>query len=177
MDANTSKEVKELIEEYLSNKNGMSREQEMFLKENKGLLFEYYEQVSNPRVDAHILGGLEVWVYGDDRQDFTPHCHVMLHDRSVEVEISIIDWSIVNVKNGNFTSKMHKSFLKWLNSENSRLGGIANKMSLYAIWDGNNPNNDITRFVIKHGIDVKDADLKKYMHRQLELVKNSNSKH
>ena len=166
-----NEEIRSLIKECFKDKKGMSEEQEKFLNENKGLLFEYYAQVSNPNCDSRILGNLEVWVYGDDRNNFTPHCHVMLHDKSVEVEISIIDWNVVNVKNGKFTKKMYKSFDKWLKSENSRFDGISNKQALFGAWDANNPNNNLVKFIVKHDINILDLDLKKYIKRQIKAIK------
>lgn len=144
----------------------ISEEQESFLKKNKGLLFEYYEQVSNPRKDTHILGDLQVWIYGDDRNDFTPHCHVMTIDKSVEFEISLIDWRIINVKRGNPNGDMRKRFVEWLASDSTKFFGIKNKNVLFAVWDGNNPNNNLLDFVEKHKIDVQDGDLKKYIDSQ-----------
>lgn len=156
----------------MSKKIFISEQQEKFLKENKGLLFEYYEQVSNPRGDTHILGDLQVWVYGDDRKDFTPHCHIMTKDKSTEFEVSLIDWKLINVKCGEPTSDMRKKFDKWLHVRNTRFGNITNKNVLFAVWDGNNPNNDLVEFVDSHRIKVDDNDLSKYIEQQRKLDEN-----
>lgn len=165
---NTNEEIKKLISEYYKKRREpISKEQLKYLKENKALLFEYYVQASNPQKDGNTLGNLEVWIYGNDRQDFTPHCHVMSHDKSVEVEISLIDLKIVNVKNCEFTSKMHKGFLKWLNSNSSKVKTNTNKYMLYVYWDVNNPNNTLTDFVLGHNVDIEDKDLQEYITNQL----------
>ena len=137
----------------------ISEEQERFLKENKGLLFEYYSIVSNPKKDTYVLGDLQVWVYGDDRKEFTPHCHVMTIDKSVEFEVSLIDWRVINIKCGEPTRSMKKRFDKWLVSTNTRFNGITNKKFLFVNWDVNNPNNDLADFCEKHGIIPQDSEL------------------
>ena len=174
---NTILEIKKLIERYFNRGRGMSIEQEMFLKENRGILFEYYSQVSNPETDKDILGNLQVWVYGDDRQGFTPHCHLMLRDRSMEAEISIIDWGKVHSKKGEMTPKMYKAFLKWLDCESTRIGGFTNKQALFNAWDSNNPNNTLLQFISKHKIDVSDETLNAYIERQKQFKKKKHIIH
>ena len=147
----------------------ISEKQMQFLKENKGLLFEYYEIVSDPKRDAHILGDIQVWIYGNDRQDFTPHCHVMTKDKSVEFEVSLLDWSILNIKkpqnlpnNWNVITHLRKPFFKWLMSFSKR-AQMLNKRYLFAVWDGNNPNNQLEDYVEDHQISVTDSTLLKYL--------------
>lgn len=146
----------------------ISEEQEKFLKENKGLLFEYYIQASNPKYDNNILGNVQIWVYGNDRQDFTPNCHIMVADKSIEFEVSIIDWTIVNVKRPNNIScdwgsfrKIGKVFFKWLESKNKL--GVKNKKYLYSLWDGSNPNNTLEDFIKSNNLKILDEDLIKYI--------------
>ena len=146
----------------------ISEEQEKFLKEKKGILFEYYIQASNPKKDNKILGDLQVWVYGDDRNGFTPHCHVMTIDKATEFEVSLIDWKIISVKQGVPTKKMQKRFMEWLDSINSRGQLVTNKQFLYMAWDGANQFNDLTDFCEKHNIIPNDEDLKKYIESQKE---------
>ena len=144
----------------------ISEEQERFLREQKGILFEYFSVVSNPRKDVNVLGDLQVWVYGNDRQDFTPHCHVMTMDKSTEFEVSIIDWKVVNVKQGIPTRDMQKRFNKWLISKSSRGVDATNKKMLFISWDGNNPNNELASFCEKHNIIPQDEELLKYIESQ-----------
>jgi hypothetical protein len=148
---------------YIMKRILISEKQEKFLKEQKGLLFEYYIQASNPKKDFKILGDLQVWVYGDDRNGFTPHCHVMTIDKETEFEVSLIDWSILNVKNGEPTSSMQKRFFKWLNSENTRGLSSTNKKVLYVSWDSTNPNNDLQDFCNKHKIIPTDEELAEHI--------------
>ena len=143
----------------------ISEQQEKFLREQKGLLFEYFAIVSNPRKDTHTLGNLQVWIYGDDRNKMTPHCHVMTIDKDVEFEVSLIDWSVVNVKQGTPTKDIEKRFHSWLQSKSTRGVDASNKKMLYIAWDENNPNNDLYDFVKEHQIEVNDKDLKEHIER------------
>lgn len=144
----------------------ISEEQKKFLREQKGVLFEYYIQASNPKKDTEILGDLQVWVYGDDRNGFTPHCHVMTIDKSTEFEVSLIDWKVINVKQGIPTKKMQKKFMEWLNLKCSRNTLITNKNFLHMTWDGANQFNTLTDFCSKHNIIPNDKDLLKYIENQ-----------
>ena len=146
----------------------ISEEQQKFLREQKGILFEYFSVVSNPKKDSKLLGDLQVWVYGDDRNGFTPHCHVMTIDKSTEFEVSLIDWKVINVKCGTPTRDMRKRFDKWLISNSTRNTEITNKNLLYISWDGNNPNNDLSDFCEKHNIVPNDIDLLEYIKNQKE---------
>ena len=171
---NNIQEIKKIIKTYLDDKKTrnigfISEEQEKFLRENKGILFEYYGQVSNPRGDTNILGDLQIWVYGNDRKDFTPHCHVFTRDKSIEVEISIIDWKIIKRVKGKFNRKLRKAFDKWLVSKSTRDPNQTNKMALFIAWDSDNPNNDILSFVSRHNTRVEDEELIKYLDSQQAL--------
>ena len=150
----------------------ISEEQKKFLKEQKGLLFEYYAQVSNPRLDTRILGDLQVWVYGGDRKGFTPHCHVMKADKSVEWEVSILDWTIINVKNGTVTGSMESTFNKWLNAKSTRDKNKLNKEIVYVMWDSVNPNNDLLEFTETHNTEITDNELKQYINDIKEELSN-----
>ena len=46
----------------MERKDYVSKEQSLFLQENKGLLFEYFGQVSDPKYDTHILGNIQIWI-------------------------------------------------------------------------------------------------------------------
>lgn len=142
----------------------ISEQQEKFLREQRGILFEYYTQVSEPRKDANILGNLQVWIYGDDRNGFTPHCHIMTADRETEFEISLIDWSVINVKSQlPPTRKMKNTFAEWLETKSNRFPEITNKVVLYRLWDGDNPNNSLADFCKEHNITPEDKDLLKHI--------------
>ena len=155
-------------------KTFISDEQSKFLSEQRGLLFEYYAQVSNPRLDNRILGDLQVWVYGNDRKDFTPHCHVMKTDKSLEWEVSIIDWSIINVKRGPVPGKLDDDFRIWLDSKSSRDKEKTNKEMLFIMWDAVNPNNDLLSFTESHSIEIKDTELCSYLKELKNEIEKSN---
>lgn len=145
----------------------ISEKQRKFLKEKKGVLFEYYSMASNPSFDSHILGNLQVWVYGDDRNKFTPHCHVFTKDKDIEIEVSIIDWEILNIKNGLPTKVFMKSFFKWLYSQSTRDKRLTNKDFIYILWDSNNPENTLKDFIKEHGeLKIKDKGLENYIKNQ-----------
>ena len=150
----------------------ISKEQTKFLQEQKGLLFEYYAQVSNPRLDIRKLGDLQVWVYGDDRKNFTPHCHVMKSDKSVEWEVSIIDWNIINVKNGTVTGQMEKLFNEWLVAKSTKDKSKLNKEMVYIMWDAVNPNNDLLEFTDSHNIKIEDIELNQYIDELKKDIEN-----
>lgn len=165
-------EIVRLIKEYLNRHNNknivfVSDEQKQYLKENKGLLFEYYSQISNPRVDGKILEDFQVWVYGNDRKDFTPHCHFFNRDKSIEVEISLIDWNVIRVKNGNPSKSQIKPFFKWLNAKHSRDRNQTNKLALFIAWDNNNPENDLLGFIERNDIEINDKELVDYINNQI----------
>lgn len=108
------------------------------LEGKKFLLHEYYVRV-NKEKDKHVLGDLDVLVYTLDREEMTPHIHLKNNDE--EIEVSLIDWEIINVKRptnkkrdwSDFTS-FRKRFFEWLeNPENVE--------TLFRTWNNKNPDN------------------------------------
>lgn len=167
---------KEIIDEYFKNENSyitISKEQEKFLNENKGKLFEYYGQVSDPKKDNFILGNIQIWVYGSDRIKFTPHCHIMLADKSIEFEVDLLNFEVINVKSPKGTncswnsfSNIKKPFFKWLELKNNVTG--KNIYKLYSSWDQNNPRNTLIDFIAKHNIENLNKDLFDYVKASYE---------
>lgn len=157
----------------------VSEEQERFLAENQGILFEYYAQVTNPRTENHILKGTQVWIYSNDRTNFTPHCHVMLSDRSIEVEVSLIDFAIINVKSQNNTpcdwsyfNQIKKPFFNWIKMKDKY--GLTRKVHTFIEWDRNNPNNALVDYVNSHKPTQIDTELVEYvddMNKEIEKAK------
>ena len=146
----------------------ITEKQERFLIEQQGILFEYYSQASSPKYDTNILGNIQIWVYGNDRQNFTPHCHVMFADKSVEFEVSLLDWNVINIKYPNNRTcdwssfnEFKKPFFKWLYSKNKF--GVLNKLNIFSLWDGTNPNNQLIDFVNQNNIDIDDKELNDYI--------------
>ena len=146
----------------------ITEEQERFLIEQQGILFEYYSQASSPKYDTNILGNIQIWVYGNDRQNFTPHCHVMFADKSVEFDVSLLDWNVINIKYPNNRTcdwssfnEFKKPFFVWLERIN-RLK-MKNKIKLFMLWDANNPNNTLSDFIERNNININDEDLIEYV--------------
>lgn len=172
-------EFSEIVKKALRETERISKEQEKYLNENKGKLFEYYAQVSNPLIDSRILGKVQVWIYGDDRNSYTPHLHLMLSDRSREVEVSLIDFSLINIKSpkniscvwSNFND-LRKPFEKWLCLTNKM--GMKNIEKLFIAWDQNNPNNFLIDYVDKHKIknNEMNEDLYEYINDMRKEIDN-----
>lgn len=157
----------------------ISIEQKNFLSENKGKLFEYYLMVSKPKFDNRILGNIQIWVYGHDRDKYTPHCHIMLADRSIEFEVDIFTWDIFNVKapldvepNWSNFSKFRKPFFKWL--ETTNILGVKNKIQLYFSWDSANPDNTLSQFIKRQNIEIKDEELIQYIDKMDKSEEENN---
>lgn len=133
----------------------------------KGLINEFYDRVSTN--DDKTLKGFEVSVFSNDRPDFTPHCHLIGQDFNIEV--SLLDFNIINVKypkggkkDWSCFSKIGKSFFKWLDSKSTKINGLLNKESLYYFWDKNNQESKLIDFIENHNIKVKDENLIKYLY-------------
>ena len=93
-------------------------------------------------------------MYHNDRERYTPHIHLKeLDDR--EIEVSLLDWSIVNVKKpknldrnwSNFTDFRDK-FFEWI---------PGNEQKLYSLWDYNNPDNTLYDHVQLHHTNITDT--------------------
>ena len=136
----------------------------------KEILEEYYNRVSKPQ-DSDILGDWEVWVYGSDREAFPPHCHVRLKDDSLEFEVSLLNWEVINIKNSKLPNswdsidrRVKEAFFTWLNRPSKRQGGLINKIVLYNYWNDSNVQNPLEKWVDKkEGID---KDLIGFLHEE-----------
>lgn len=136
------------------------------------LLTEYYIQISNPKLDSAYLVGIQIQIYSNDRENFTPHCHIISSDNSTEFEVSIIDWNIINIKRGDSgkVNQIYRKFSTWLYKiakNNSKI----NKFRLYNSWDKQNANNSILSFLEKHELSKVDNDLIEY----IKQISNSNN--
>ena len=132
----------------------------------KEMLVEYYKRISSPS-DSDILGKWEVWVYGDDREGFPPHCHLLYnrHDQNVEynIEIHLHDLEVYHMEfpeNKNITwdeigRDVKYAFMTWLTMPRSNEdGNRTNAQYLFDWWDGeNSDNNTIKMFVEKHHLE------------------------
>lgn len=119
----------------------------------KQCLNEYYVRIDR-KEDAKILKNCHISIYADDRSGFTPHCHVFTHDGTTEIEISLINWSVVNVKcEGKLSvKKLYDNFVNWLNID------INHKIEIYGQWDRYNENNTLNAFVTNKKIDINGLD-------------------
>lgn len=137
----------------------------MFGKIVEEVLKEYI-QVSNPRKDNKTLGNVKIYIYNNDRVGYTPHCHVIDEKNNIEIEIGLIDFDIINVKNpkgvskdwGNF-SKIRKAFFEWLESEKN---GVKNVYHLFNIWDDTNKANSLKNYIETHKINTITKHLYKH---------------
>ncbi len=112
------------------------------------LLSEYYETIRNPLLKNNII-----CVYKNDREGYTPHIHIRHNNGEIEIEVSLLDFNIINVKRPNNGicdwggyNDIKKPFFKWLNK-------TKNIFSLFELWDGNNEMNTLYDFVKKHNIN------------------------
>lgn len=142
-------------------------------KYQHSLLFEYYDRVSNEG-DNDLLDNWEVWIYGNDRSEFPPHCHVRLPDGSAEFEVSLLNWEVVNIKYndlpnswGSIDRNLKKGFFEWLQRKSVAMPLLTNKLHLYDFWDGANPNNLLEKWANKDS--TIDKDLMEYLHINTQI--------
>lgn len=129
-------------------------------KHNKGLLHEYYI-TANSKKDTHILKGLKIHVYNLDREQMTPHIHIVDDNGEIEIEVSLLDWTIINVKKpqniepnwSNFRS-IKDRFEEWLHQYHNK-SDILNVFWLYELWDGENPNNTLDKYQNEKGLSIE----------------------
>ena len=134
----------------------------------KSPLFEYYDMLSHPK-DSDILGNWEVWVYGSDREAYTPHCHIRTKNGSLEFEVSLLTWEVINIKNSKLPNswvsidrKLKKAFFEWLDRPSVQDPSKSNKFYMYRFWDGANPKNPLEKWVDSKKNNI-DKDLVKYI--------------
>lgn len=143
------------------------------LGENRVPLHEFYKRVDNPAVDSHILKGLEIEVYELDRQEMTPHVHLRDNNGNIEIEVSLVDWRILNVKRpqnvvadwSNFTS-VRKRFSEWLATDD-------NADNLFICWNKSNPGNELkNQYLIdnQNGYREISSELKRFLEENEDAV-------
>ena len=117
---------------------------------------------------------MEIWVYGNDRESMTPHCHIF--DKTQEIEVSLIDWSIINVKNGakaewsNFT-EFRDRFFKWLYLPNEENGSY-NYISLFSLWNHANEDNTLVSFIKSHNNINISRELENFISTRQKYLQN-----
>lgn len=131
----------------------------------KEMLVEYYKRISNPS-DSSILGKWEVWIYGDDRPHYPPHCHLLYNRKDdktdINIEIHLHDLEAYHMEfpeNKNITwndigNEARDRFMTWLSMP--KTNDKTNAQYLFDWWDGeNSQNNTIKMFVEKHNLEDK----------------------
>ena len=134
-------------------------------REQHNLLFEYYDRISKPQ-DNDVLGNWQVWIYGSDREAYTPHCHIRLPKGELEFEVSLLTWDVINIKNSNLPNSwdsidrdIRDGFFEWLTRPNKTDTSISNRKYMYYMWDGLNTENTLNKWVKEEEKDRLDDDL------------------
>lgn len=125
---------------------------------NFGLPYSLNEmaQVTDPKHKQPLVGGEEIWIYGQDRSAMAPHFHFFdKKDKSkLNVEVRISDLQIIKSgarpgvpKNQLLTSKgiedQMKRLYKWMNQTDFETG-MRNFNLLKYQWNSNNRSNSLT---------------------------------
>ena len=114
---------------------------------HRQLLHEYYERVDDKNKDRSILGNIRIDVYKLDREAMTPHIHIK-YGKEIEIEVSLIDWSILNVKkpkelkcDWSLFTIIRDKFFKWIDLASDN--GEKNYIKIFKVWNENNPDNQL----------------------------------
>lgn len=141
------------------------------------MLFEYYDRVSKPK-DNDVLGNWQIWVYGSDREAFPPHCHIRLPNGSVEFEVSLLNWEVINIKHSDAPNSwdsidkdIRKGFFEWLDRPSKERPNNTNKENMFMFWNGANSDNPLEKWVDKK--DDIDDDLLIYLGKKIDYVRLS----
>ena len=126
----------------------------------KDLLREYYLRIDDHDKDSNILKGLSINIYFKDREQMTPHAHLRDNNGEIEFEVSLIDWSIVNVKRPKNTdtdwslySSVRERFFNWISVRD-------NIEKMFKTWDRLNPDNLLEDYRDNQNIS---PELKKFL--------------
>lgn len=102
--------------------------------------FYYYDTITT---NNKIL----IMIYKKDRILYTPHVHVTDYSKNNEIEVSLLDFNIVNVKKKNNNSKIneiYKNFLKYIEDDNCL-------RHIIEIWiNGNKENKHINELIERY---------------------------
>ena len=104
-------------------------------------------------------------MYGADRGEFTPHCHIMKGKKGSELnaEIHLHDFEafhmesprVQNITWDNLPREIHDRFMDWLIAKPIRGPFQTNMERLFDDWDGNNPTNTLKHFIEKRNLQEK----------------------
>lgn len=144
----------------------VNERQAKMLMGGKALIKEYYD-IINTNKDSHLLGNLSVYLYGEDRPNFTPHFH--LYTKAAELEYSLIDLSCVNSKaNNGIKVPLPDKINKWFNEQSTHkksMAGETNIMFMFRLWDEKNPSSTLYQYLVKHPDKKPNAYLAEYIKR------------
>lgn len=148
---------------------------EKHINESTGLVYEFYARANIDPSQNKVTKDMEIWIYGHDRNNMSPHCHLLNND--IEIEVSLLDWTIVNVKRPknvspewkNFTD-FKERFFAWLKLPSKT--GNANYVTLFNLWDHENEDSTISEFLKKHeNVEISD-ELKKFLELRSKYLQN-----
>lgn len=141
----------------------VNERQAQLIKEQKELLTEYYVEVSG-KEDTRILKNMRIYIYGEDRKYFTPHCHVKIGN-DVECEYSLLNFTPILTKGTNGMDKSKqvkglpvkyiKMLQQWLSLPSVKDKNTTNYARMLKVWDECNGGNTIRMFLENHkGVNV-----------------------
>lgn len=134
--------------------------------------------------DSYILGNLLIYVYGGDRCNMTPHCHIKDKQTDTEIEVSLVDKSIVNVKGNkpkdwSYYGDIKKKFDKWCGakSEIGAQNGIICDNLNYARYMWTEKNKKTAKYIFDdYGNVINNTNLLPTTETPLINTNNKNNK-
>lgn len=109
-------------------------------------LFEIM-QINDPG-DFVNCGIKKIWVYREDRPQYTPHFHMLT--KTSELEISIETLQILHIKGRKLKDiswsgfrKERKALEKWLLAPSKKIPSYTNYEALCIFWNAENPDNQV----------------------------------
>lgn len=133
--------------------NSLKESLEYVKKNGIKSLFEdgLMEMMMVNRVEDFSGLGMSVWMYGNDRPNYTPHFH--LRTKKEELEISIETLQILHIKGRKLKDiswtgyrKERKALEEWLMYPSKRMTKYTNYESIMILWNFDNPNNEVKVF-------------------------------
>lgn len=113
----------------------------------------------NEPSDSLSSNKYKIYIYGNDRDFFTPHFHFFDNEKTFELEISLLDIDNLTIlkstprigvaKNRLLTfdglTKEKKMLKNWLIEKNKEFKLYSNKEAMLSLWNVNNPDNKIVK--------------------------------
>ena len=140
-----------------------------FLKENEVNEYVSVRGYKGKNDDSYILGNLNIDIYPNDRDNMTPHCHIYDVQSGNELEVSLVDNKILNIKgvdskfnDWGYYKDIEDRYFAWLKATKpNRLKNDGSLMTnaeyMKKIWNLRNPNSkykfDENTWELKSGND------------------------